>query len=195
MEVRLEENRRSVRVKARRYSPDQREFLNKYVETLVEMGFCVDMPTAEWQAAPLLVPKIGSKAKFRMAIDLRPVNAATVKVSWPMPHIDSEVNDFAGSICFACMDFVSGYWQLPLDPVSYIACGIVTPKGVVASKRVLPGLANATAHFQSTIEPLFRALRGNMKAWLDDFNLHAGDEDKLLDILEITRICAEHNLF
>lgn len=32
---------------------------------------------------------------------------------------------------------------------------IVTLRGVVASKRVLPRLVKATAHFQLTIEPLF----------------------------------------
>ena len=72
------------------------------------------MPTAEWQAAPLLVPKPGSKAKLRMAVDLRPVNAVTVKESLPMPHLDSEMQDFAGSKFFAILDFVSAYLQLPL---------------------------------------------------------------------------------
>lgn len=52
-----------------------------YVETLKSMDFVQDMPNADWQPAPLLVlyPKTGSRAKFRMAVDLRPVNAATIK--------------------------------------------------------------------------------------------------------------------
>ena len=113
-----------------------------------------------------------------------------------MPHLDSEIYDFAGSECFAVLDFVSGYWQLPVDPDSWDACGIVTPKGTYSSTRVLPGLTNATTHFQSTIEPLFKNLRNNLKAWLDDFNLHAGNEKDLLDILEkFFRICQEHNLY
>lgn len=91
---------------------------------------------------------------------------------------------------------MSAYWQLPLHPDSYQACGIVTPKKVVASKRVLPGLANATSYFQSTVEPLFRELRDNMKAWLDDFNLHADSEAKLLHLLErFFQLCAEYNLY
>ena len=196
MKVRLEPNSKPIRVKPRRYSPEQRKFLNNYVDALKRMDFAQDMPTAAWQAAPLLVPKKGSKAKFRMAVDLRPVNAATVKESWPMPHIDSELQDFAGSKFFASLDYVSGYWQLPLDPDSYSACGIVTPYGVIASKRVLPGLSNATAHFQSSVEPLFAPLREWLKAWLDDFSLHAKDATTLLDKLEIFfNICQEKNLY
>ena len=194
--LQVEPGKRPIRVKARRYPPDQRQFLDKYIDKLREIDFFVEMPTAEWQAAPLLVPKRDSKAKFRMAVDLRPINAATIKESWPMPHLDSEISDFAGSTCFAILDFVSGYWQLPLHPDSYSLCGVVTPKGVVASKRVLPGLANATSYFQSTVEPLFSELRGNLKAWLDDFSIHAKTENSLLNHLEtFFTICARKGLF
>ena len=196
MRVRLQAGYRPVRVKARRYPQDQRQFLDKYVETLKQMGFFIEMPTAEWQAAPLLVPKRGSKAKYRLAVDLRPVNAATTKEAWPMPHLDSEIYDFAGSSYFASIDFVSGYWQLPLHKDSFTACGVITPKGVLASTRVLPGLANATRYFQSTVEPLFSELRDHMKAWLDDFNLHAADESTLLDKLSrFFEICGEKRLY
>ena len=85
------------------------------------MDFVQNMPTAEWQAAPLLVAKPESKERFRMAVDQRPVNAATIKEVWPMPHLDSEVSGFAGSTCFASLEFVSGYWQLPFHPESYTA--------------------------------------------------------------------------
>lgn len=67
-----------VKSKVRRYAPAQQSFLNKYVDTLVEFGFLKPNPDAEWQAAQHLVPK-NSKANYRMTIDLRPVNAATVK--------------------------------------------------------------------------------------------------------------------
>ena len=99
-----------------------------------------------------------------------------------MPHLDPEIGDFAGSTCFAVLDLVSGYWKLPLHPDSYTLCGVVTPNG--ASTRVLPGLANATLYFQSTIEPLFPELRNNLKAWLDDFSIHARCEATPLDDLQ-----------
>ena len=83
-----------------------------------------------------------------------------------------------------------------MHPDSYSTRGIVNPKGVVISKSVLPGLANATSHFQSTIEPLFSGLRNNMKAWLDDLILHAVNESTLLDKLEaFIEIFKSLNLF
>ena len=185
-----------MKVKARRYPAKQRAFLNKYVDRLVEFGFFIPNPDADWQAAPLLVPKRNSKADFRLAIDLRPFNSATIRKAWPMPHLESELLDFAGSECFASLDFCHGYWQLPLAPESYSACGVVCPQGTYSATRALPGLTNATSYFQSTVEPLFQELRSSMKAWLDDFNLHSKTETELLHLLErFFDICSTHNLF
>ena len=156
----------------------------KYDDKLKEMDFIVGIPTTKWQSVPLIFPKQSSRTGMLLAVDLRPVNNATIKEAWPMPHFDSEAHNFAGSIYIATTPFISGYWQLAVYPDSYLTCGIVIPGGVVISKRVLPGLANATSHFQSTIEPFASALRGNMKAWLDDINLHAVDENELLDKFE-----------
>ena len=184
MRVRVGEGQRPIKVKVRRYGREQRLWMDKYLDQLVEMGYFEENAFADWQAAPLIVPKPNSKAKWRMAIDLRPVNSATVKEQWPMPDLDAEMVDFAESDCFCSLDFVSGYWQLPLHSDSYSACGIITPRGVYTSRRVFPGLANAVAFFQRSVAPLFASLCANLKAWLDDFGLHANGETKLLDVLE-----------
>lgn len=67
---------------------------------------------AEWQSAPLVVPKFISKAGMCLAVYLRLANAATIKEAWTMSHLDAEVNDFATSQCFVCLDVFSSYWQL-----------------------------------------------------------------------------------
>ena len=115
MRIRLQKDAKPIKVKVRRYSQEQRRFLDDYIAKLLDMGFIREAKTADWQAAPLLVPK-ASRARFRLTLDLRPVNSATIKEAWPMPHVDSEVYDFSGSTCFAVIDFPSGYWQLPLHP-------------------------------------------------------------------------------
>ena len=69
---------------------------------------------ATWASAPLLVPKPlqdEEELRYRLAFDLRAVNAVTVPLSWPLPHIDSEVADFKGKRFYALIDFISSYWQ------------------------------------------------------------------------------------
>lgn len=51
------------------------------------MSVFINISTAEWQAALLLVPKKNSKEKFRMTVDTCPVNAATTVEAWPIPHM------------------------------------------------------------------------------------------------------------
>lgn len=79
--------------------------------------------------APHFVPK-NSKAEFRTTIDLGPMNAATSAQSWPVPNIESEINDLQGHGFYAILDYVSSYWQIPLDPSADALCGIVCPNGI-----------------------------------------------------------------
>lgn len=183
MKIILEPSKKPIKVKVRRYPAEQRKFLNAYFSKLIEMGFLKPCPQAAWQAAPHLVPK-DSNAKFRTMTDLRPVNAATKAEQWPMPVIEAELSDFNGCAHFASIDFCSSYWQCPLDPSSYEACGVIAPQGKFVSTRVLHGLKNASAYFQSTIPPLFDDIEHAMKAWIDDFTIHSKSEEELLDNLE-----------
>ncbi len=73
MKIQIKEGYSPVKVKARRYSAEQRDFLNGYVNILVDM-----LVISEPKKSP---------AKYRMTNDLRPINAATVKQAWPMPHL------------------------------------------------------------------------------------------------------------
>lgn len=101
MKIELDPLENPVRVKARRYPSNQRMFLKTTIDKLVEQGFLVPNPKASWQCAPLCVPKSKFKTALRLTIDLRPLKAANSKKDWPMPHIESELQDFAVSKVFA----------------------------------------------------------------------------------------------
>lgn len=82
-----------------------------------------------------------------------------------------------------------------LHPDGFELCRIICPRGVFSSTQVLHGLLNATAYFQSTLEPLFSKLRENMKQYVEDFNLNHENEDGLLNIVEeFCHIADEHDL-
>lgn len=101
-----------------------------------------------------------------------------------MPMIEAELSHFKDSKYFASLDFYSGYGKGQLDPSSYDACGIIAPQGTLVSTGVLYGLKNAAAYFQSAIPPLYDNLKNSIKAWIDDFVIHAKSKDDLLDHLE-----------
>jgi hypothetical protein len=193
MEVVLKPGVAPFMAKSRRYSTEQREFMDRYISKLVEFGFARPNPGATWAAAPLLVAK-PAPAKYRLTFDLRPVNAVTVPTAWPMPHLESELADLASSTYFATIDFASGYWQLPLSETSQSLHSFVTPQGIFQPTRMLQGARNSGANFQSRVELCFLSIRQSLKAWLDDFLLHHHSESGLLDTLASFQICRDRRL-
>ena len=180
--------------KARRYTQEQRSYMSAFIKRATEYGFIKENKNATWAAAPLLVVKPNSK-NYRLTFDYRPVNAATITVSWPMPHIDSECTDFSGSKFFASMDFCSGFWQLPLHEESQKLLSFITNEGIFCPTRTAQGAKNSSINFQSRVEPCFATLRDHLKAWQDDFILHESTEDKLLDIMQkFFDICRSRHL-
>jgi RNase H-like domain found in reverse transcriptase/Reverse transcriptase (RNA-dependent DNA polymerase)/Integrase zinc binding domain/Integrase core domain len=128
-------------------------------------------------------------------VDLRPVNKQTVPISWPMPHVESELSRLHGSNYFSTFDLSHGYWQLPLSRESQECQSFITPDGVYSPTRVLHGTTNAVAHLQSVLQGAFCPMAEQLISWLDDLLLHASSIAKLLEHLRsFFTICREFNL-
>lgn len=93
-------------------------------------GLFEDFPQASCQAAAHLVPK-DSKSKFSNTVNLRPVIAAAREEQWPVAVTEAELGNSIGSTYCAYLEFCTGYWQCPLDPSSYVACGIIALQGLL----------------------------------------------------------------
>lgn len=184
-----------VRVRLRKYSQAQREFLSRTVAKLVECDMAYPNPTSPWACAPLLVPKPGQD-EFRFTVDLRPINRFTVKHQFPMPVIEQELTKVAGSQVFATFDLSHGYWQLPLHPSSQSSQSFITPDGVYSPTRVLHGTTNAVLYLQSTLSAHLPAdLRRSVLLWLDDILAHAPTTIELLTAIRLFfELCSERNL-
>lgn len=152
-----------VKVKVRNDPADQQNILEAYLNELVMVGFLKIYLIESWQAAPPLVQK-DVKTKYRTTINLQMVNAVTKIEQRPMPIIEAERSDFEKRSHFASLDFCLSYWQCPLDPQSWEACGVIASQSTFVSTRVLHGLGNVLAYFQSTTVPFFKEIKHAIKA-------------------------------
>ncbi len=109
MVVEIKEGSVPYIAKARRYPAEQRDYMRSFLDQFVEFGMAKRNENAEWAAPPLLIPKPGT-TKYRLKFDLRRVNQCTKPMVWPMPYLQSELLDFAGSTMFASIDLGAGYW-------------------------------------------------------------------------------------
>ena len=103
MRIQLRENTVPTRVKPRRYSQDQLQFLDRKIKELEQLGLIYKNSGSTWACTPHLVPKAGPE-RWRFTMDLRPVNKVTVPHAWPMPHMDTVTAKLAGKNCFASID-------------------------------------------------------------------------------------------
>ena len=179
MKIKLKDDAVPIRVKVRRYSPPQADFLRKKVDQLLDLGLIVRNNTSQWASAPLIVPKAGPE-RFRFTVDLRPINSQTIPHVWPMPSLEAMTLELAGDTCYATIDLCNGYWQMPLHPDSRECQSFITPDGVFSPTRVLHGQTNAVAFFQSSLQQLLLPLRDKILQWLDDLLFHCKDFNELL---------------
>lgn len=78
LKISLTPDARPVCVRLRKYSQEQRQFLDNFVTDLIQAGMAYPNPSSPWASAPLIVLKPGA-AHFRFTVDLRPINKYTVK--------------------------------------------------------------------------------------------------------------------
>ena len=143
---------------------------------------------------PVIVPK-KPPAMYRMTMDYRPINKATVKNTWPMPFIDAVTNDVRGTEAITLIDFTSGYLQLQMNPNSQALHAFMTPDGVMQPTRTAQGGCNSAENFRACVEPCFESIRNNLLTWIDDFPLHNSSEESLLRTLQkFLSICTERRL-
>ena len=104
-----------------------------------------------WASSIVLVKKKDGNLKF--CIDLRKLNARTVKDVYALPRIEETLDYLAGSKWFSALDLKSGYWQVELDEESKLLTAFTArPLGFYECKRMLFGATNVPATFQRLME-------------------------------------------
>ncbi len=107
MKIDLKDGIEPVRARARPLSADKRAFVRNQVQSMIQSKLVYRNTTSNWAHPVHVVPKPGA-AKFRFTVDLREGNARQKTVAWPMPHLESIMQDLAGKSCFATFDLSQG---------------------------------------------------------------------------------------
>jgi Reverse transcriptase (RNA-dependent DNA polymerase) len=184
IQVELKPCTRPVRAAQRRFSPPQAAFIRRSIKELEACGALYSNPTAKWAIPVVAAPKPGSKSGFRFTEDLRVPNSRTQPMANPMPSLETVLQEVVGCTCFVNIDFSSAYWQIPLAKEAQEILSVQTPDGVCTTTRSLQGSSNAGQHFTAVTSDAFCELRSAIFKYLDDFLLHAKDENELLGLLQ-----------
>ena len=160
------------RERYRRIPSHQYEEVKKHLKEMVEIG-AIRKSQSPWASAVVLVRK--KTGELRFCIDLRKLNARTIKDPQMLPRIEDSLDSLNGAIIFTSLDLKSGYWQVELDEESipYIAF-TVGPLGFYKCLRMPFSLMNAPATFQQLMENCLEELHLNWCIiYLDDIIVYS----------------------
>ena len=171
------------RERYRRIPPHQYDEVKNHLKEMLEIG-AIRKSQSPWASAVVLVRK--KDGALRFCINLRKLNARTIKDAQTLPRIEDSLDSLNGAMIFSSLDLKSGYWQVELDKdsIPYTAF-TVGPLGFYECLRMPFGLTNAPATFQRLMENCLGDLHLNWCIiYLDDIIVYSKTPEEHLKRLE-----------
>ena len=135
----------------------------------------------DWSSALHLVPK--SDGSLRPCSDFRQLNAKSIPDSYPIPALKTFSRKLHGSKIFSVIDLQAAFHNVIIEPSDVPKTTTLTPWGVYVYKRMAFGLSGAPSTFMKLVDTVLQGIDG-LFCYLDDFLVHAPDEQTHFQILE-----------
>lgn len=190
-EIDLKIDARMPRLQPYRLTPKLEEEAQELVKDLLAKKFIT--PSKSPYSSPIVLVK-KKDGTYRMCVDYRILNKATVKDPFPLPRIEVLLAKVGGARCFSTIDLHSGYHQITLKKEDQHKTAFVTPNGKY-EYRVMPfGLVNAPSTFARYMSDLFRDLP-YVCVYLDDILIFSNsNEDHWKHLDEVLRRLQKESL-
>ena len=190
----IEENYKPIRQPQRRMNPNLREIVKEELQKLLNINFIYPISNSQWVSPLVIVPK--NNGKWRVCIDYRELNKATLKDQFPLPFIDQVLDTLVNNKYFSFFDGFSGYNQIQVPLEDQDKTTFTFPWGTYAY-RVLPfGLCSAPATLQRAVLGIFSNLIHDcVEVYMDEFTVYGNTFEEALENLEkVLKRCKEANL-
>ena len=170
-----------------RLSKEMKDLVEKEIDEMLKHKI-IEPSTTEWTSPIVMVKK--KTGGYRMAADLRQLNAKCRPMHFPLPRAE-DVFDTIGQAkanYMSILDCFSGYWQIPLDPETKHKAGFVTHHGIWEWNKLPFGLVSAPAAFQKTMATVLRDLNWKqVLIYVDDILVMSETFD--LHLTHLQQVC------
>jgi len=125
------------------------------------------------------------------------LNENTVKNTYPLPRIDTLLDQLKGHKYFSALDLASGYHQIKLSETAQPKTAFRTPDGLYQWTVMPFGLTNAPSVFQQAMHVVLKGLIGKIcLAYLDDIIVLARTpEEHAANLNTVLTRLHEHQFF
>ena len=164
-------------------SPAQLKIIKEEIQKMIEQDI-LEPSNSPWGAPCYLVKKKsehGMKITPRLIVDYRKLNKVTKPNVYPLPNIQTILDQLGGKSWFTKLDMFSGFWHIPISPRDREKTAVITHVGLFQFKRLPFGLRNAPASFQHLVNTVFSNLSfprdevAYLSAYVDDLLCHSSD--------------------
>ncbi|XP_016192778.1 uncharacterized protein LOC107633688 [Arachis ipaensis] len=158
---------RPVSQKKRNLGAEKRSASMTEVNKLLEAKFIHEIRFTTWLANVVMVKK--NNGKWRMCVDFTDLNKACPKDAYPLPCIDTLVDNSCGYDTLSFMDAYAGYNQILMHPSDQEKIAFITEYGNYCYNVMPFGLKNAGATYQRLMNRIFEHQIGrNIEVYVDD---------------------------
>jgi len=187
----LVEGARSVSARPYRYTPQQKDEIQRQIKEMLSQGF-IRLSTSPFASPVLLVRKKDGSRRF--CIDYRMLNAITVKNKYPMPIVDELLDELAGACWFTKLDRLSGYHQIRMAEGEEFKTAFRTHQGLYEFLVMPFGVTGGPSTFQGVVNFTFDdLLRKGVLLFMDDILVHTKTLEEHIKLLkEVFRKLQEH---
>lgn len=192
-EIPLIPGSRPVNLRPYRYSPAQKDEIERQVSKMLEQG--IIQPSCSPYASPVLLV-MKKDLTWRFCIDYRHLNAITVKNRYPLPIIEELIDELAGACWFTSLDLRAGYHQIRLLPGEEAKTAFKTHNGHFEFRVMSFGLTGAPATFQNTMNTVLAPLlRKGVLVFIDDILVYTRTLEEHVQLLrQVFELLDQHQL-
>nr|GEU65958.1 reverse transcriptase domain-containing protein [Tanacetum cinerariifolium] len=199
--IELLDDKKPVVQKQIRLNPNMQEVVKKEIVKLLDTVIIYPIADSSWVSPIHCVPKNGgiivvtnkndklipkrTVTGWRVCIDYRKLNGATIKDHFPLSFIDQMLERLAGNKYLCFLHGFSRYFQIPIDPNDQEKTTFTCPFGTYAYRRMPFGLCNAPSTFQRCMLAIFPdMIEESVKVFMDDFSVFGDSFNKCLNNLD-----------
>ena len=153
-------NRKIVKSKLKRISPETPKIIDEQINQWLREGI-ISRSDSRYASCPHVVKKkCGSP---RVCIDYRNLNATSILSSYPIPHIQSMMDNLFGSKVFSVLDLKSAYFNVPICRQDKHKTAIIVKSGCYEFNYLPFGLKSVPATFMRFIHEVLYSQAPELK--------------------------------